>query len=226
MEDPRGDGQRRDHEADGEAQPPIVAQHEDEHADEREPAGEELVRAPGEDAVERVDVGVGAVDDPALVGLVEVVEGKFLDVFEDGHAQVVHRALADADRALHLRDGEPPADEQIAEIDQADDEDAVHRRFRRSSPGEETVDADLDELRSEQRRRRGQHGEDEVQRERPSVRPDIAEQAAERPGAHAALLEFLFQLDVVFGRQGGLLVVGCELSGFGRPGRAGGAVGY
>ena len=63
-------------------------------------AREHLVRAPRHDAVERIDVGVGPGDDPALMGLVEIVQRKLLDVLEDSHAQIVHRALTDLNRAL------------------------------------------------------------------------------------------------------------------------------
>ena len=88
---------------------------------------EQLVRAPGQHLVHGVDVGVGTVDDPALVGLVEIAERKPLDVLEDLQPQIVHHALADADGRADLRDGQGPAEEKIAEVDCADDQDAVRR---------------------------------------------------------------------------------------------------
>ena len=121
----RGDGQRRDHQAHGQAEAPVILQEEHDHAEQRQRAGEQLVRAPGQYPVERINVRVGAIDNAALVGPVEIIERQPLDVLEDRQTQVVHSALADGDGAFDLGGRQEPSQQKVAQINQADDEDAL-----------------------------------------------------------------------------------------------------
>ena len=45
-------------------------------------------------------------------------------MFENRQPQIVHGALPDGNGALHLGDRQKPADQQVGQVDQADDEDA------------------------------------------------------------------------------------------------------
>ena len=193
MEEPRGRGQGRDHHAHGETQALVVLQQDDHDAEQSQRAGEQLVRAPGQHTVERVDVRVGAADDAALVGFIEVIERKPLDVLEDRQTQIVHRALADGDGAFDLRRRKEPADQQITEINQADGEDAVERGLGAGKADEVTVDADLNKFRSHQLRSRRQQHKAQLEPENPPVRTDVAEQPQKRRLAHGLLLECFFK---------------------------------
>ncbi len=200
MKEPGRDPQRRQHQAHRQAEPPVVAQHQRQDAQQGQPAGEQLIGPPGEDPVQRFDVRVGAIEDAALVGLVEIVQREPLNVFEDRFAQVVHRPLANGDGALDLHHGEKPAEQQVAEIKRADEEDAAQGGLGRRDVGQIAVDSDLDEFRPQQLRKRGQHREQQVEEQRPPVWPHIARQPPKGPGAHRFLREGFFQQDVVIGR--------------------------
>ena len=125
-------------------------QHDHHDAEQSQRAGKQLVRPPGQHAVERVDVRVGATNDAALVGFIEVIERKPLDVLEDRQTQIVHRALADGDGAFDLGHGQEPTEQQIGEVDRADNQDAPECGLRAGNVGKVTVDANLNEFRAQQ----------------------------------------------------------------------------
>ena len=112
--EPVGDpGQKGKDRAHGQAQAQVVLHHEHYDAHQGDEAGEGLPSTPGEDPVQRIDVGVGPGDNPALVGSVKIVEREALDVLEDGQTQVVHGSLARLDGGADLNDGQPPSQQQI-----------------------------------------------------------------------------------------------------------------
>ena len=193
LEEPGGHRQGRDHNAHGEAQAAVVLQQEDHHAEQSQGAGEQLVRAPGQHPVERVDVRVGAADDSALVGLVEVIERKPLDVLEDCQTQIVHRALADGDGAFDLGCGQKPTEQQVGQVDHADQQNAPECVLCADQIREVTVDAELNELRAEQLGQRRQQRQEQVESEQTPVRAHITKQPQERRPAHGLLLESLLQ---------------------------------
>jgi hypothetical protein len=130
------------------------------------------------------------------MGLVEIVQGEPLDVLEDGEPQVAHRALPDPDGALDLRDRQKPSEQQVAEVDEAHQQNPSIGNRRAGKVCQVTVDADLDELRTEQLRAGGQQGEGEVEDEGAAIGADVAGQAQERSPAHSLLGERFFELDV------------------------------
>jgi hypothetical protein len=133
-----------------EAQTPVVLQHERHDTQQRQRAREQLVRAPGEDAVERINIRVRAADDSALMGFVEIVQREPLNMLEDREPEIVHSALTDGNGALDLGGGEEPANQQVAEVNGADHEYPPERGLRAGEAGEVTVDTDLDELGAQQ----------------------------------------------------------------------------
>lgn len=172
-------------------------QHENHDTDKSESAGDHLIGAPGEDPVERIDVGIGAADNSALVSLVEETEREALDVFENGEAHVVHGALADEHGAFDLGDAEKPTEEQIGEIYGTDDENAAHGELRVGEIGEVTIDADLDELGAEQLGDSGEEREKEIEEKGALVGADVADETREEGARHSLLGERFIEHDVV-----------------------------
>lgn len=163
--------------------------HEHDDAHQGDEAGEGLPRSPGEDPVQRIDVGVGPCDDPSLVGSVEIVEREALDVLEDGQAQVVHGPLARLDGGADLNDGETPSQQQVGQVEPAEDEDfAGGGGFaeRCGGPtgtdngGQCVVDAVLDESWSDECGRGGQEGEGQVGVQGPAIGPGVREEPLEQ----------------------------------------------
>ena len=76
MKHPGGHEEGRKHNAHGQAETPVVAEHQPDHPNQCEQTRQQLIRAPRHDAIQRVDVCVGPGDDPSLVGLVEIVCSK------------------------------------------------------------------------------------------------------------------------------------------------------
>jgi hypothetical protein len=174
--------------------------HQHNDAQEREGAGNQLVCAPGQNPIERIDVAIGAADDPPLMSAVKKGKRELLDVLKDGEAHVVHGLLSDAHRAFDLKDGEPPAEQQIAQINRADDQDTVQGGFDARNSRQVAVDPELNEFGAEQLRDRGEESEKEIEKEGALVRTNIIGEPPESRLAHSLLGECFFDQEmVVFG---------------------------
>jgi hypothetical protein len=128
-------------------------------------------------------------DDPALVGSVEVVEREALDVLEDGQTQVVHGPLARLDGGADLNDGESPSQQQVGQVEPAEDENFAGRggsAERCGGPtstdngGQCVVDAVLDESWSDECGRGGQESESEVGVQGPPIGSGVREESLEQ----------------------------------------------
>ena len=123
-----------------------------------------------------------------------------MNVLEHRHAQVVHGSLANGDGALDLNNCQSPAEEEIREIDRADEKDPSHRGGGIGETDEIPINAKLNELWTEQLRGSGEHCENEIQGKDAAVRADIPEEPHKRLPAHRLLSELLLDQDVVRGR--------------------------
>ena len=194
-----GDDQRGYDERYRRAQPPIVAQHQKQHAHERDQTSHQLIRAPGENPIHRIDIGVGPRNNPPLMGFVEVVKGEFLNMPEHRRSQVVHGPLACPDGGFDLRSRKPPSKQQIKEIEQADNRNTPQRQGYVLGVGQIVVNSNLDELWPKQLRSRGKKSEQDVERHHPAVGTQVLAEAAKSRLAHLLLGKRFLDQHIIIG---------------------------
>src|SRR5215813_5859322 len=114
-----------------------------------------------------------------MMGPIEIIERKPLNMLEDLQTQIVHRALSYSNRAFNLPSRQPPSEQQVEKVKGAHRQDAFQGQPYGAELNQVSIDSQLNELGPQQLGRGCPGGKKQVQRKHPAVWRQRPRQAKE-----------------------------------------------